>query len=160
MDYSLIIRRATPTKEDTEAVISVMHDAFEKYKADTNISYSMEALEETYDDVLEDIKTKHVYIAFVDGNPVGSIRVSINNQEKTAYISRFGVSRNFQNIGIGVSFMNLVDKLLISKDIKRAMLHTATRHSSLVRFYYGCGFYIHSTSESRGYIRALFYKDY
>lgn len=160
MDYSLIIRRAKPTEEDVNAVRSVMLDAFEKYKIDTHLDTSMEALEETKDDIYKDIDSKYVYIAFVDGVPVGSIRVDINKYEKTAYISRFGVCRGYQNIGIGKSFMNLVDKLLVSKGVKRAMLHTASKYTALVRFYYGCGFYIHSTSEDRGYIRALFYKDY
>lgn len=160
MDYSLIIRRAKPTEEDVNAIRSVMIDAFEKYKLDTNLEGSMEALEETYEDVYNDIVTKYVYLCFVDGVSVGSIRVDINKEKRTAYISRFGVCRGYQNIGIGKSFMNLVDKLLMSKGVKRAMLHAASKYTALVRFYYGCGFYIHSTSEDRGYIRALFYKDY
>lgn len=160
MDYSLIIRRAKPTNVDVLAVRTVMIDAFEKYRMDTGLDINMEALVESEEDVLNDINSKYVYIAFVDGVPVGSIRVRIDEESKTAYISRFGVCRGYQNIGIGKSFMNLVDKLLISKGVKRAMLHSASKYTALVRFYYGCGFYIHSTSEERGYIRALFYKDY
>ena len=109
---------------------------------------------------MDDIDNKHVYIAFVDGVPVGSIRVKVNSSEGTAYISRFGVCRGYQNIGIGKSFMNLIDKLLMSKGIHTAMLHTASKYKALVRFYYGCGFYIKSTSEDRGYVRALFIKEY
>lgn len=160
MDYSLIIRRAEPTEEDVNAIRSVMLDAFEKYKLDTKLEGSMEALEETREDIYNDILNKYVYICFVDGVPVGSIRVDINKDNNTAYISRFGVCRGYQNIGIGKSFMNLVDKLLASKGVKRAMLHAASKYTALVRFYYGCGFYIHSTNEDRGYIRALFCKDY
>ena len=46
------------------------------------------------------------------------------------------------------------------KGIHTAMLHTASKYKALVRFYYGCGFYIKSTSEDRGYVRALFIKEY
>lgn len=160
MDYSFIIRRALPNGEDAVAVKQVMDDAFTKYMEDTGLHGTMEALEEHPDDILRDIHCKYVYLAFVDGVPVGSIRVALNESAKSAYISRFGVCRGYQNIGIGKSFMNLVDKLLISKGIRQAMLHTASRYKELVRFYYGCGFYIKETSEDRGYIRALFLKDY
>ena len=160
MDYSFIIRRALHNQEDALAIKQVMDDAFTKYMEDTGLHGTMEALEEHTNDILSDIDSKYVYLAFVDGIPVGSIRVSIDETSGTAYISRFGVCRGYQNIGIGKSFMNLIDKLLISKGIHTAMLHTASKYKELVRFYYGCGFYIKSTSEDRGYIRALFLKEY
>ncbi len=160
MDYSLIIRRAKPECDDVKAIKTVMKDAFQKYIQDTGLTVTLDALEETEADILKAINEQHVYIAFVDGIPVGSIRVKINYDNKTAYISRFGVCRGYQNIGIGKSFMNLVDKLLISKGVKQVMLHTASKYTALVRFYYGCGFYIESTSCERGYIRALFKKEY
>ncbi|MBE7057287.1 MAG: GNAT family N-acetyltransferase [Ruminococcaceae bacterium] len=160
MDYSFIIRRATHCQEDALAVKQVMDDSFKKYMEDTGLKRTMEALTEDVSQIMDDIESKHVYLAFVDGVPVGSIRVKVNAQEGTAYISRFGVCRGYQNIGIGKSFMNLIDKLMVSKGIHTAMLHTASKYKELVRFYYGCGFYIKSTSEDRGYVRALFVKEY
>jgi len=160
MDYSFIIRRATHCQEDALAVKQVMDDSFKKYMEDTGLKRTMEALTEDVSQIMDDIESKHVYLAFVAGVPVGSIRVKVNAQEGTAYISRFGVCRGYQNIGIGKSFMNLIDKLMVSKGIHTAMLHTASKYKELVRFYYGCGFYIKSTSEDRGYVRALFVKEY
>ncbi len=160
MDYSFIIRRAKHSEDDALAVKQVMDDSFKKYMEDTGLKRTMEALTEDVSQIMADIDSKHVYLAFVDGVPVGSIRVDVNTEEGTAYISRFGVCRGYQNIGIGKSFMNLIDKLMVSKGIHTAMLHTASKYKELVRFYYGCGFYIKSTSEERGYVRALFVKEY
>ena len=39
-------------------------------------------------------------------------------------------------------------------------LHTGSKITSLIRFYYGRGFYIDSTDKSRGYVRALLIKEY
>ena len=39
------------------------------------------------------------------------------------------------------------------------MLHTASKATSLVRFYFNSGFYIVSTTKDKGYIRALLIKD-
>ncbi len=163
MEYSFVIRRAMADWNDVVAIKTVMLDAFRKYMTDTGLhedAVKLEALEETDAAILKDIESKYVYIAFVDGIPVGSIRVDIDENSRIAYVSRFGVRSGYQNIGIGKSFMNLIDKLLYSKSVKQARLHTASKYKDLVRFYYGCGFYIQSTSEERGYIRALFVKDY
>lgn len=111
------------------------------------------------EDIKRDIETKEVFIAFIDNIPVGTIRVQIL-PDNTAYISRFGVRLQYHNVGIGKAMMNLVDKLLTAKRIKRVSLHTASKYAELMRFYYGRGFYVDSTSKERGYIRALLVKDY
>ena len=157
MNYSFTIRRAS--LEDAEAIQSITTEAFKKYMMDAGLSGTMEALEESLDDIRKDIQTKDVFVAFIDDIPVGTIRVHIL-PDRTAYISRFGVSLKFHNIGIGKSLMNLVDKLLISKEVKNVALHTASKYKDLVRFYYGRGFYIDSTSKDRGYVRALLVKEY
>ena len=157
MDNSLIIRKAI--SDDAPAIQKIIKDAFEKYKNETNLEGSMEALEESIEDIEKDIETKEVYIAFFDGNPAASIRVAISS-DQTAYISRFGVKLQYHNMGIGIALMSLVDELLISKGIKQAYLHTASKYKTLIRFYYGRGFYVHSTTMEKGYIRALMVKDY
>ena len=136
-----------------------MLDAFSKYKRDAGISGLPGALTETLSDILEDIRTSYVYLAFVDGVPVGSIRIHLENED-FAYIRRFGVRSGYQNIGVGKAFMNLAEKLLRSKGIKKAGLHTASKYTALMRFYYGCGFYVQSTGEEKGYLRAFLVKDF
>lgn len=157
MNYSFVIRKASV--EDAESIQAITKEAFKKYMQDTGLVGTMEALEESLDAIRSDIKNKEVFVAFIDEVPVGTIRVQIN-PDSTAYISRFGVSLNYHNIGIGKSLMNLVDKLLRSKGVKNVSLHTASKYKDLIRFYYGRGFYIDSTSKDRGYIRALLVKEY
>lgn len=157
MNYSFIIRKATA--DDVSAIQGITKEAFKKYMEDTGLTGTMEALEETQDDILHDVETKDVFVAFIDDIPVGSIRIKIN-PDNTAYISRFGVSLQYHNIGIGKSLMNLAEKVLISKGIKKVSLHTASKYRDLIRFYYGRGFYIDSTSRDKGYVRALLVKEF
>ena len=67
---------------------------------------------------------------------------------------------DYHNIGVGKTMMDLVGKLLVSKGIRKVSLHTASKYSELMRFYYGRGFYVESTSKEKGYIRSLLVKDY
>jgi ribosomal protein S18 acetylase RimI-like enzyme len=157
MNYSFIIRKAV--KADAPAIQAIMQEAFRKYMADTGLSGSMDALDESISDIEKDIETKEVYIAVIDDVAVGTVRVQLL-QDDTAYISRFGVMLQFHNIGIGKSLMNLMDKMLKTRGIKKVSLHTASKYKDLVRFYYGRGFYIDSTTKDRGYVRALMVKEY
>jgi ribosomal protein S18 acetylase RimI-like enzyme len=126
---------------------------------DTGLTGSMEALQESDEDIVRDIETKEVYIAIIDDVAVGSVRIKLN-PDNTAYLSRFGVKLSYHNIGIGKSLINLVDKLLLARSVKSVSLHTASKYRDLVRFYYGRGFYIDSTTKDRGYVRALMVKEY
>ncbi|MCR4436813.1 MAG: GNAT family N-acetyltransferase [Clostridiales bacterium] len=157
MNYSFVIRKAVV--EDAYAIQNIIRESFKKYMEDSGIPGPMEALEESIDDIKRDIVQKEVFIALIDDVPVGSIRVQIL-PDNTARISRFGVRLQYHNNGIGKSLMNLVDKLLISRGVKRVSLYTASKHADLMRFYYGRGFYIDSTTRDRGYIRALLVKEY
>ncbi len=157
MNYSFIIRKAT--LEDAPAIATIVQEAFKKYMQDTGLSVMMDALTESIETIEADIAEKEVYIALIDDNPVGTIRIKLL-PDATAYISRFGVMLNYHNIGIGKSLMNLADKILKSHGVKRVSLHTASKYRDLIRFYYGRGFYVDSTSTDRGYIRALLVKEY
>lgn len=157
MNYSFIIRKAL--KKDAPSIKAIMQESFKKYMSDTGLSGTMEALEESIEDIEKDISTKEVFIAIIDEVAVGTVRVQIM-PDNTAYISRFGVMLQFHNIGIGKSLMNLVDKMLKAREIKSVSLHTASKYRELVRFYYGRGFYIDSTTKTRGYVRALMIKEY
>ena len=157
MNYSFVIRKAM--QEDAPAIQSILQESFRKYMEDAGLQGTMDALRESLDDIRTDIENKEVYIAFMDEVPVGTIRVNIL-PDSAAYISRFGVRLDYHNIGIGKSLMNLVDKLLKNRGVKRVTLHTASKYRDLIRFYYGRGFYVESTSTERGYIRALLVKEY
>ena len=124
------IKEATPA--DAEAIQEIMQDAFHKYERDLGMTGHVKALQETVEDICRDIEKKTVLVGFVDGVAVGSVRVEIMGD--LAYLSRFGVRSAITKSGIGGM---LIDRF------------------GLIRFYYGHGYFIHSTDESRGYIRAL-----
>ena len=157
MEVGFEVRIAT--YEDIDAIEQITREAFEKYASMIDNS-NIQALNETKDDIKNDIDTSIVLVAFMDNVPVGSVRVKVNDEDKTAYLSRFGVKISTQNNGIGKSLINLVDIKMREMGVKKLMLHTGAKVSSLVRFYYGRGFYIDSTTKDRGYIRALMCKDY
>ncbi len=150
------VRKATA--EDTDSIVTITKQAFQKYIEIANLEDTA-ALHETREQVQSDINEKLVYVAYIDDEVVGSVRAEFVNDE-TVYLSRFGVSTKYQNLGIGKSIMGVFDKEMQKMGVKRVILHTAAKASPLVRFYYGRGFYIYSTCVSKGYIRALLCKDY
>lgn len=158
MDYQSLFEVRMATYDDIDDILSITKEAFIKYAELAGIE-TTQALNETYEDVKKDIDTKIVLIAFSDGVPVGSVRVEVFD-DNTAYFSRFGVKVTSQNNGIGKSILNLVDRIMKKKGVKKLSLHTASKITSLIRFYYGRGFYIDSTDKSKGYIRALLIKEY
>ena len=145
--------------KDIPAILSITREAFLKY-AELSEAAEPEALKETEADVRRDIDTKIVLIAVRDNVPVGSVRVEIDKETNTAYLSRFAVKVTSQNNGIGKSIMNLVDEIMQKYGVKSISLHTDSKLTPLIRFYYGRGFYIDSTDKSRGYVRAYLKKDY
>lgn len=155
MLYSFIIRRATPG--DAPAVYAILQSAFQEYGALTG-QKDLEALKETEEDIRKEIETKAVYIAVIDDAIVGTVRLDIHGDE--AYLSRFAVDQINRNIGIGKSLISVVDKYLKSQGVKKVTLHTASKHSVLVRFYYSRGFYTEAIETDRGYLRARLVKEY
>ena len=158
VDYQSLFQVRLANYDDIESIMSITREAFMKYKIMAKIDH-VDALYETYSDVKHDIDTKIVLIALSDGEPVGSVRVEVL-PDRTAVLTRFAVKVTSQNNGIGKSIMNLVDRIMIKKNISRICLYTGSKVTPLIRFYYGRGFYIESTENSRGYLRAKLVKDY
>ena len=149
------VRRAAD--DDAGDIAKITHSAFLKYIQLAGLSTTA-ALSETTADVQNDIKNKLVLAAFLDDETVGCVRVEIKGD--TAYLSRFAVSNEYQNLGIGKSLINMVDVEMRAAGVKRLSLHTASKVASLVRFYYSRGFFVESTSFDKGYVRALLVKEY
>lgn len=158
--YQNLFQIRPATVDDIPDIMKITREAFTKYKELAGIEH-VDALDETYDDVKRDIENdkKIVLLALSDGEPVGSARVEVYS-DGTAELTRFGVKVTSQNNGIGKSIMNLVDRLMIKRQVKSLRLYTGAKITPLIRFYYGRGFYIDSTDKSRGYIRAKLVKDY
>lgn len=145
--------------EDAPAILNITKNVFKAYQEQVGITDTIAALNETIDDVINDIESKEVFIALFNGKVVGSVRIEIKC-DGTAYLSRFGVDSECQSKGVGKLLLNAVDDEMMQQNVTTLSLHTASRMLSLVRFYYGKGFYIESTTNDRGYIRALLCKEY
>ncbi|AKA68139.1 GNAT family N-acetyltransferase [Clostridium scatologenes] len=156
-NMAFVVRRAT--FEDITQIKEVSKEAFKMYAERAGITELVSQLNESYESLEKEINNKVMLVGIVDGALVGSVRVEIKS-DKTAYLSRFAVKEDFQNRGIGKILMNAVDTEMKEAGVTNLYLHTASRMLSLVRFYYGRGFYIESTSKDRGYIRALLCKEY
>lgn len=153
----LYLKRATA--EDIHGIMEVTRDAFTRYAQMAGLD-TVEALNEDYEKVKQDIQNKYVYAAYLDGRVVGSLRIEADAEKGTAYLSRFGVSTLHQNLGVGKKLIKLVDSEMPAMGVKRLCLHTSSRVSPLIIFYYSVGFYIQSVSHDRGYPRALLVKEY
>jgi len=152
---SIFIRRAD--EQDAADILSITQEAFEKYAFDLGNKKPVHALQDTIEDVEREIREKNVYIALLDGEPVGTIRFA--ERAGTGFISRFAVRLKAQSCGVGGALIQAVLHECKRLNLPAVTLHTSARMSSLVRFYYGQGFYIRSTGTDRGYVRALLVRE-
>jgi ribosomal protein S18 acetylase RimI-like enzyme len=154
---AFVVRRAV--LEDIPQIKEIAKETFRLYAEGAGIDSIVGSLEETFEDIKKDFETKLIFVAVIDELIIGSVRIEVN-PDKSAYLSRFGVISAYQKNGIGKMLINEVDKAMKALGVTNLYLHTASRMLSLVRFYYGRGFYIESTTKDRGYIRALLCKEY
>lgn len=151
MDQILLVKA---TEADAPEVLDITKRAFDLYAREIRKRESVKALYETLDDVLSDIRGKNVYVARIDGEMVGSVRFEILT-EGIAYLSRFSIDPEAQNLGIGGLLLEKVRIECLSMGVRAIALHTASKMRSTVAFYLKNGYYIHSISRDSDYIRAL-----
>ena len=151
------VRKAVTS--DIEEIMLLAKKSFKLYAENAGITGLVAPFEESYEDVLKAVETTNVFVALSNEEIIGSVRIKVN-PDHSAYLSRFGVSSLHQNNGIGKILMNAVDIAMMEQGVTNLYLHTASRMFSLIRFYYGRCFYIESTNDDRGYIRALLCKEY
>ncbi|MDD3839843.1 MAG: GNAT family N-acetyltransferase [Clostridia bacterium] len=154
---NIVIKKAV--QQDIPVIHQITQKAFKKYADDLGFPEKVSALDETYNSILEDMEKKTILIAYADKKPQGTIRYHIDRGNNCAYISRFGVNPECHNLGIGKALMLEVEKELKQQKIDYIALHTASKVTNLIRFYYGIGYYVHSTDNDKGYIRVLLRKD-
>lgn len=139
---------------DAPAILDLTKLAFERYAREVRKRESIAALRETLEDVLSDIRTKHVYTVRMDGELAGSVRVQIMD-EGIAYLSRFSMHPDAQNLGLGGLLLEKVKLECLGLGVRAITLHTASKMRSTVAFYLKNGYYIHSISRDSDYIRAF-----
>lgn len=153
-DYTIVL--ATPA--DAAAITDITHRAFALYAQETPGAH-VSALDETADDVVRDITQNRVFAAKnADGRLLGAVRYCALSDE-LAYLYRFGVDPDINNTGIGSDLIGTVIDECTARGFKAIALHTNAKYFKLARYYYGKQFYVHSTANDRGYIRALFVRD-
>ena len=154
---NFVVRKAL--KEDISDMLRITKEAFGSYRESAGILSDIPALSDTYEFIEKEIENKLCLVAIIDGNLVGSLRLEIK-EDGSAYLSRFGVDSSCQGNGVGAKLMDAVDEQMKKLGVTKLYLHTASKVFTLIRFYYGKGFYIDSTTKDRGYIRALLCKEY
>ncbi|MBZ4665898.1 GNAT family N-acetyltransferase [Mahella sp.] len=143
--------------EDAASIYDIIQEAFTKYQKDLNADAKVAALYETVEDIKRDIECKCVLIAFLGNIPIGTIRYEIK-ADGTAYLSRFGVRPAYQKYGAGTALMRALEQDAEKNGATAIVLHTALKMKHLIDFYQRMGYYVASTSDDTGYIRALLRK--
>jgi predicted N-acetyltransferase YhbS len=145
-------------ESDAGGILTVTRKSFVAYRDSISVAVSLGALTETADDVRNDIINKRVYIAENETKIVGSIRFELLNKD-IAYIFRFGVDPETKSTGVGTKLLARAVEDITALGAKAVTLHTNSKYYQLARYYYGKEFYVHSTDDSKGYIRAYFVKE-
>lgn len=141
--------------EDAADILRVIRKSFIPYaEAIHKDKGQVAALKETEADVLRDIRTKQVYICQLDGLTVGSVRFEVLDRG-IAYLSRFAVDPDVQDLGIGGLILEKVRIECLALGVSAITLYTASRMRSTVSFYLKHGYYIHSITRNKDYIRAF-----
>lgn len=153
-NVTLSIRPAKPA--DIPAMQQILEIAFADYYRVLNVK--IPALTESVEDIQADLESKHVLVVTANQFMIaGTLRYEIIGN--VCYISRFGVLPKWQSVGTGGMLLKAVEADCLKNGVGAIALHTASKLFKQVRYYYGQGFYIHSTDESRGYIRGLLIKE-
>ena len=103
---------------------------------------------------MHDIQNKHVYLCKLDGETVGAVRFEVLEQG-IAYLSRLAVAPDIQSIGVGGLLLEKVRQECLALGVRAITLHTASKMRSSVAFYLKNGYYIHSITRDKEYIRAF-----
>lgn len=148
----ILLVQATPA--DANEILAITRRAFDLYAKEVRKRESIAALYETLDDVLWDIENKYVYVAKIDGKIVGGVRFVVLAQN-VAYLSRFALDPEVQNLGIGGLLLEKVKLECLNLGVCAITLHTASKMRHSVAFYLKNGYYIHSISKDADYIRAF-----
>lgn len=149
---SIIFKKAAAG--DLDEVKRITRKAFTGYAKEIRREDSVAALHETDEAILNDIEHKHVYICELDGETAGAVRFEALDQG-VAYLSRLAVDPDIQSIGIGGLLLEKVRQECEALGVRAITLHTASRMRSAVAFYLKNGYYIHSVTRDKEYIRAF-----
>ncbi|GAB6136972.1 GNAT family N-acetyltransferase [Halanaerobaculum tunisiense] len=143
--------------EDSKLVFDLTKQAFQDYLGPA-FSSLVPALEESREDVVEDIKSKEVLLAYVEGQPAGSVRFyPINDGEYC--LSRLGVLDSYQGHQVGHKLIKAVEQRVKDKGGQEVILYSAYRKKELLKFYQSLDYQIVKIREDDDYTRAKLKKE-
>ena len=143
------------TEYDVKNIANITRKSFIQYCSAIGID-TVDALQESDKDILDDIRKKIVYKIYWKERIVGSIRVEIKSEKAT--ISRFSILPEYQCLGIGSKMLSFVEQILVFAKIDWIELYSAVDNKRLKDFYISKGYKILSIDNSKGYRRGLFQK--
>lgn len=154
----MILEIRIATDADADGILEVTMDAFSRYARDLGLPEKVMALKEDVQTILQEMQEKTILVGCINGRIIGSVRFE-RIPGNIAYITRFGVRSDIQKSGMGTMMLEEIATYARAEGLTAIALHTCTKMFPLVRYYYGQGFYIHSTTQDRGYVRGLFLKE-
>lgn len=153
------IKKATPF--DAPKIYHLIVLAYAETTEKINPQGGFAALKEGSNDILRDMERMTVLVCTKNGNVIGTVRYRIieSGDTRIAYISRLCVLPGEQRSGTGTKLLAEVEKQCRAQKIDLLALHSPAKDIKLVYFYYKNGYYIHCTTQGRGYARGLFLKE-
>lgn len=145
--------------DDAKEVQNVTRKAFLAYAHEIRKQGHVDALNETLDDIISDVENKHVYLCLLDGETAGSVRFEVLD-DGIAYLSRLAIDPDIQSIGIGGLLLEKAHQECRRLGVRAITLHTASKKRSSVAFYLKNGYYIHSITRDKEYIRAFMVNEF
>lgn len=149
---NIVFKKAAP--QDAAEIQQVTRKAFAAYAKEIRKQDSVQALRETINEIIDDINNKHVYLCLLDGETAGSVRFEVIS-DGIAYLSRLAIDPDIQSIGIGGLLLEKARQECQKLGVRAITLHTASKMRSSVAFYLKNGYYIHSITRDKEYIRAF-----
>ncbi len=141
---------------DSKVVYEITKQAFQDY-LDPAFSSYVAALQETEAEVKEDIQEKEVLLAYIDGQPVGSVRFyPLENGDY--HLSRLGVVADHQGQQIGYKLIEEVERRVKKRGGERIILYSAYQRQELLDFYQRYGYEIKTVTDDDDYRRAKLVK--
>ena len=152
MEDKIRIRKAA--ESDAPIIERIIKTAFEEYSK--FLPTPPDALNESIDDIEEDIRTKLVFVAELNDNTVGTVRLT--PKDGIMYLSRFAVRPTAQNSGLGRNILEYADIMSRINGCSEIYLHTAKEAEHLINLYTSEGYEISEITTDRGYERAKLIK--
>lgn len=123
---------------DTNKVLQVQRKAFRDYQK--NYRVRLAALEETPEQIAEDIARNRVLVATDGDEVIGSLRYHVDREKLTAEVFLLAVDPAYAHLAVGRSLMARAEAEAISQQANVMLAEIGLRDAPAVEFYYRLGY--------------------